>query len=384
MNSLIIAANLTKRTIGNWKGMLLYIFMPALAVSLIIGLLGSGGQQAVAIYYVNADEGAAGAHMIRELSRNAKYELTEAGDADKLKQAVIGRKAAAAFVIPSGYTAALLAGKTDIPKIRHYELTMSEGSYSLRIALDQMTGRIRSSAELLTSAGAGGREAAFARMLEETEKHRITYTLTDYGWYENPALALATGIMILFIMALIGHSVAVIVEDRRQHTMMRMYAAPVRASEIALGNFLGSFLVGLLQIVIVLAFTRFALGFDYGLSFGSHLLVMLAFLFAVLGIASTIAGLVRHSENIGALQSMISTPMCMLGGCFWPVSIMPEFMQKVASFVPQSWVMDAVKRLATGQGISDLALHFVVLLLFGFVLGGFGAAVLGPASQESG
>ncbi|MEK8129856.1 ABC transporter permease [Paenibacillus filicis] len=379
MNSLIIAANLTKRTIGHWRGILLYILIPALAVSLIIGLIGAGGDRPVPISYYNADSGAAGAHIVRELSRNPRYKLIESQGPEAMKRSVLERKASAAFLIPADFTASLRTGEPS--QLEHYDVALSEASFTLRIALQQGAERIKAGVDALKASGAG--EGALELMLQEAEQHRIGWTMTDYGWYENPALRLSTGIMILFIMAIIGHSVSVIVEDRRQHTMTRMYAAPVRAFEIALGNMMGSFLVGTLQILIMLSFTRYVLGFDYGLPFGPHFLVMECFLLAVMGIASAVAGLVRSRENIAALNSIVSTPMCMLGGCFWPVSVMPEYMQRLSSFVPQSWAIDAVKRLATGQHLADLTLHFGVLLLFAIVLLGFGAAILRPASQES-
>jgi ABC-2 type transport system permease protein len=367
-----------KRTLGHKRGILLYLLIPALALSLIIGMIGSGGERKVKIAYESEDQGAAGAYVVRELLRNPRYELTEVRGAEALKRAVLDRKATAAFRIPAQFTASLRSGGTS--PIEHYEVSLSEGSFTLRVALQQAAERIQQAQAELQASGA--MDNAFELMLQEAEQHRIGWTMTDYGWYENPALGLSTGIMILFIMAIIGHSVAMVVEDRRLHTMTRMYAAPVRAFEIALGNLLGSFLVGTLQIVIVLAVTRYVLGFDYGLPFGAHLLVMETFLLAVMGIASAIAGLVRSRENIAVLNSMVSTPMCMLGGCFWPVSVMPEYMQKLSSFVPQSWAIDAVRRLATGQHVTDLAMHFGVLLLFAVVLLGFGAAILKPASQE--
>ena len=48
------------------------------------------------------------------------------------------------------------------------------------------------------------------------------------------------------------------------------------------------------------------------------------------------------------INSMIVTPTCMLGGCFWPLAIMPEFMQKIANLHPAKWAIEAVEIAATG------------------------------------
>ncbi|MGV2806473.1 ABC transporter permease, partial [Clostridium perfringens] len=138
-----------------------------------------------------------------------------------------------------------------------------------------------------------------------------------------------------FMMTLISSVVSMMIDDRRQRTLSRMYTAPVRAYQIALGNFLGSLVVGSLQVIIVLALSRYVLRYDYGIPLLLHFLILMAFMMVSLGLASTVAGLIRNGQNAAMINSMIVTPTCMLGGCFWPLAIMPEFMQKIANFIPQ-------------------------------------------------
>ncbi|MNG33860.1 hypothetical protein D3C84_1202060 [compost metagenome] len=58
--------------------------------------------------------------------------------------------------------------------------------------------------------------------------------------------------------------------------------------------------------------------------------------------------------------------------------MMPEYMQKLANFIPQKWVLEAADRLSAGGGLSDIAIPVVILALFALVLLAFGAAVLRP------
>ncbi|MFB6365147.1 ABC transporter permease [Paenibacillus elgii] len=379
MNSLFIAVNLIKRTIGNWRGFLLFIVAPALLVSLIIGTAEHQDKQA-AVGYLNLDDGPVGGHVVRELEFTDRYRLSAAASPESLREAVTKRKVVAAFIIPAGFSQGLMEGRA--VRAEQLELAMSEASFTLRMSLDHTIQRVNNAIRMLKASGQPGDR--LGQMLEQAEKHQVHAIRTDFGSYASPALGLATGILLIFLMGLVNNSVSIMVEDRKQKTMTRIFTAPVRAYEIMLGNFLGSFAVGTLQIVLVLGFTRYAMNFSFGLPSMPHLLVMECFLLAVMGIGSAVAGLVRNSENIGAVNAMVTTPTCMLGGCFWPVWIMPEFMQKLANFVPQTWAIEAIYRLGSGQGLGDVAMHLGVLGLFALVLLGIGSVVMKPGETEAG
>ncbi|WP_240321556.1 ABC transporter permease, partial [Paenibacillus sp. O199] len=202
---------------------------------------------------------------------------------------------------------------------------------------------------------------------------------TELKIYPKPGLNNVTGFTIMFMMGLLTSTVAVIMEDRRQRTMARVYTAPVRAYEIALGNFLGSFAIGLIQIVLVLGISRWVLHYDAGIPFGIHLLILAAFMLVSMGIASTVAGLIRESKNATMLNSLIITPTCMIGGCFWPLSIMPDYMQKLANFVPQKWAIQAVETISAGGTLSDIALPLLILFGMAAILLTVGSAILRPS-----
>jgi ABC-2 type transport system permease protein len=379
MNSWLIASGLVKRTIGSPKGLLLYILIPALVISIIIGLMGKEQTGIVNVQYMNHDVGLAGKHLLQELSFNGSYRLTEAKSEEDMREALMNRKAAVSFIIPSGFTDRLLKGEPAVVELN--ELAMSEASFTLRMGIDQTVSRLAMQAGMLKTAGQP--LSGLGTVVEQTERHQVKARLTDFGLYVNPALGVVTGFLLMFMMGLVNTSVSVIVEDRKLRTMTRMFTAPVRSYEIAAGNFLGSFVLGTLQIVVVLAVTKYVMGYRYGLPFGEHLLVLEFFLLAVMGISSAVAGLVRNTENISAVNSIISTPTCMIGGCFWPVSIMPDFMQKLAHFVPQSWTIDAIKSLASGHSLQELWLHFAVLGLLAVVLLGLGSVVLKPSDTDA-
>ncbi|MBP2109914.1 ABC transporter permease [Paenibacillus silagei] len=375
---LIIAWNMIRRSIGTFRGLMVFILLPGIVVAAIISLTGGMAEGPATVLYANSDTGAAGRHLITELEQAGEYKFEPRGDEAALKEATIKQEGTVGVFIPAGYTAALMAG--DPLQINIYELRASESSIMMKMKITATAAQIAEAAHTVAAAsgGTGDMQAQLAAVLKQSEQHNVGSTRTDYDLYPRQTLGVVTGMTLMFLMALVTSSVSQITDDRRGRTMMRMFSAPVRSYEIALGNFLGSFLVGMIQILVVLVLGKWVLRYDYEMPLFLYFLVLAAFMLVSMGIASTVAGLIRNPRNAGMLNSLILTPTCMLGGCFWPVSIMPEYMQKLANFTPQKWAIQAVDIAATGGGWNELWMPFAILGLMAAVLLAIGSAILRP------
>ncbi|NQX47238.1 ABC transporter permease [Paenibacillus tritici] len=373
-----IAWNMVRRSIGTVKGVMIFILLPSVVVAAIISFTGGAGEEQATVLYANSDTGAAGKHLLAELAKTGDYKLEERRDEAALKEATIEQEGTAGLWIPAGYSASLMAGQQ--PQVSVYELRASESSMVLRMKLTAITANMAEAAQAVAagSSGTGDVQAQLAAVLRQAEQHNVGSTRTDYNLYPRQTLSVVTGLTLMFLMALVTSSVSLITDDRSGRTMIRMFSAPVRSYEIALGNFLGSFLVGMIQILVVLSLGRWVLRYDYGMPMALYFLVLAAFMLVSMGIASTVAGLIRNPRNAGMLNSLILTPTCMLGGCFWPISIMPDYMQKLANFTPQKWAIQAVDIAATGGGWNELWLPFAILGLMAAILLAVGSAILRP------
>jgi ABC-2 type transport system permease protein len=379
VNSITIAWNMIRRIIGTKKGILVYIVLPCIVVSLTVALLGQSNSFTIVIPYSNQDSGPAGQHVLHELSRNSNYVLKLMDDDVKVREAILDKKGTLGFSIPAGFTEQILQGQK--PQISMVELTSREASYIVKMSLDRIVGGMVQSAEMINSTDTTNGEltSVFAKSLEEISKHRIQSEKTDYELYANPGLSNVTGFTLMFMMGLLTSTVKMIMDDRRSRTIARIFSAPVRSYEIAIGHMLGSLFVGIIQIVVVLLLSRWALKVDYGIPFYMHLLILGSFMLVAMGIASTVAGLVRNPNNVGMLNSLIITPTCMLGGCFWPLAIMPDYLQKAANFIPQKWAIEAVEMIASGGKLVDIWLPLSILGLMATILLAVGSVILRPS-----
>lgn len=377
MPSLHIAAHLLRRTMGSRRGLIMNVMIPAIILSIMAGLFASleGGKAIIAVS--NKDAGLFGGYLTSSVEQESIYEihleprLTE----QELKDLVVNGKADAAIYIPTDYSAKLLEGGHPEPIL--YRMNEQLWNASLAALLVTEASKLSSSASLVQGDG-GADLTKLTALLEAQEAPKAGVENVSMKLGKIVSNPMMIGLILMFVMLLVSQSIGFVMEDREQRTMARMFTAPLRAFDIAFGNFMGSMLVGTIQLVVVLSLLYFVFGYSPGISFGAMLLVLEFFLLAAVGLASAVAGLVRNSTQLSQINNLIITPTCMVSGCFFPLSILPDFMQKLANFTPQKWAIQAVDRLGGGGSISDISLQLLILLLFAAVMIAFGSAVLRP------
>jgi ABC-2 type transport system permease protein len=383
MNSWIIASLIIRRTIGNRKGFLILVLLPIIVISGIVGLFGKMSSDQAQIAVWNEDQSWLSQPIIDSVQDIDSYQLhmqdPSKSTIEQLKQDVYDGKWDAAIYIPSGYTQKLLVGEeTAVDLFRKNEQLWSA---SLRITLMEETGRLSQSVQMVAASAANPQtqEQLIRELLAMQDAGGVKVVTDRLVKPYDGAFVLGIGLMLMFMMILVNQSIQGVMEDRNNRTMARIFSAPVRAWEIAAGNFLGCLLLGTLQLVLILGITRFVIGFDFGIAFGKLVIIMAFFLLAAVGVSSAIAGLIKKSALLGNVNNLVVIPTCMLGGCFWPVSMMPDFMQKLSNFTPQRWAIVALEQASSGASLSELGLELGILVLFAAVLLAFGSYILQPA-----
>jgi ABC-2 type transport system permease protein len=166
---------------------------------------------------------------------------------------------------------------------------------------------------------------------------------------------------------------AVATEFKRRGVLKRLSATPLSKLEWIVGNVLSqTLLAGILTITLLLA---------AWLIFGvtpvmNPIAVVVLFTGAVMfsGIGMMIAGFLKDPEAASGLGNAISFPMMFLSGTYFPLSMMPTYLQSVARFLPLYYFQNGLKAaMMTGDvstAISDLAVIGTLAVMF-ILLGSF-------------
>jgi ABC-2 type transport system permease protein len=147
---------------------------------------------------------------------------------------------------------------------------------------------------------------------------------------------------------------------------------PITRGQILGGKILTYFTLGMLQYLVV-----FAVGLVVGLDFGPNpaliLLVMVAFVLCCTALTFAVAPSLHSEGQASVVTQLLSLTFASLGGAWWPLEIVPEFMQRIGHLTPVAWVMDAFRQLIFfGGGLMVILPQVGVLFAAALVLFGVG------------
>jgi ABC-2 type transport system permease protein len=381
MNSFFIAANMLKRVVSRKKGWIYYFLLPMLFISIAISVLGQQNGENLKVGVVNLDQGDFSTYLLNYLTALPNTKVQLMNSESELKEKVSHHTIHAGLVIPMDYTDHLIEDKSS--KLQLLEFVKSGITHSLSVRIEAQTTLWTRSIEQI-KALSSEKAIILEKMKQLEQEHTKLSQAPLVDNHLNPVSGLNTtiGILLMFMMILTNSTVAIISEDRRQRTLSRIFAAPVTNLEIMLGYLMGSLSVGTLQISVIVLFTRYGLGYNFGISIFHLLLILELFLMVCIGISSVVAYSSNNKNYKGGIESLILIPSCMIGGCFWPMELMPDTLQKLGNFVPQKWVIDAIMKLASGQILIDIRLNLGILALFAVVLITFGYGLLKPVENN--
>lgn len=175
------------------------------------------------------------------------------------------------------------------------------------------------------------------------------------------------GMFVLF--SLLGVA-TFMVEERKNGTLQRLLVVPTRKFNIVAGKIFGVFLFGVLQFtVFIVAGTL--MGLDWGDDILAIVVLVVSYCLAGTALGFLIATFTRtvgQAANASFLFGLILAP---LGGAWWPLTIVPDFMSTVGHLSPVAWLMDGFYELLYYNGtVVDILPMAGILMLFAVVFTG--------------
>jgi ABC-type multidrug transport system permease subunit len=172
------------------------------------------------------------------------------------------------------------------------------------------------------------------------------------------------GTMVMFVLLVMTTSGAImLVVEREQGLLRRLASAPIDRLSVVLGKLLGKFVLGVVQIAFAMGAGTLLFGMRWGADLPMVVVVLLAYGVLTAGIGVLLGSLARSEGQAAAVGVISSNVLAALGGCWWPIEITPEWMQKLQLFLPTGITMDAMHRLVTfGAGATSALPHLMAIL----------------------
>jgi ABC-2 type transport system permease protein len=188
---------------------------------------------------------------------------------------------------------------------------------------------------------------------------------------ENGFKLSTPSIAVMFVMVSILGMTQSLAEERMMGILRRVGMMPVSRAQLLGGKLLSTYVMGLLQFAILLAFGKLL-----EVDFGSPLAVILvagSYVLAITAMALALAALVRTPQQATGIATFAYMVLAPLGGAWWPLTFVPAWMQTLGHISPIAWCLDAFNALIFHHGtLSDVLGPAGALLLFAVVFFLFG------------
>jgi ABC-2 type transport system permease protein len=163
------------------------------------------------------------------------------------------------------------------------------------------------------------------------------------------------GFAMQFLLFALSSSAAALFYERDRGIFQRILAGPVSRTQILWSKFLYGASLGLLQLVVLFAGGRILYGIDVEHHIGYLSLVCVVAAAACTAFGMLLASLSSSMEAAQGLATFIILLMCSVGGAWFPVSLMPHFIQQLSKLTIVYWAMEGFDQvLWLNASLADL------------------------------
>jgi ABC-2 type transport system permease protein len=383
MKPFVIAGNSMRRFLRDRTTVFFTIIFPVLIIFIVGNATSRFDDPTFPVGIIDEGSGTLGAELIRTIDRAPSIELDSFDDREALAKMVRRGGVAAGLVVPASYDEKLRSGR-GVQVEFLVDLTRGFPAAVRSVvseAISDQGARIQAASFATRRAG-----LAFDASLEQarrTEKvvsnvavgvEAQTVGTADEQSYLPPGFnyqAPSNLILFVFITSLAGS--ALLIRSRQLRVTHRMLGTPTTARTILAGETASRFAIAGFQAVFIFLVGTFLFGVEWGPPLAAAAVIVL-FVAVGTSIGMLFGTIFRTPEQAGSIGAPLGIAAGMLGGCMWPLEIVPEPMQQFGHIFPHAWAMDAwIELIGRGGGIGDIVTELAVLAGFVAVLFPLGA-----------
>ena len=188
-------------------------------------------------------------------------------------------------------------------------------------------------------------------------------TLNSFTYY-------AIAITCMFMLYSSGQGSSFLYTESEEKTLQRLSAAGVSTKKLLLGKSAAVFILCLVQLTVLFAFSTLAFDIDWGNALGLVIISVCAAI-SVTGLGVLLMVMVYRTANprIGTVfQSILVQVLALFGGSYIPLSILPKFFSVVSLITPNGLAVNAYTENVTGASLLEILPYLAGSVALGAVL----------------
>jgi len=347
------------------------LFMPPLIQLMVFGFAANLDVNTAKIAWMDQDHSSASRELLSEFQGSGRFIIVAEPDSEAQMQALLDKAKVDAVVrVMPGFARDVARGRATSVQVLMDGTNSNTASIVSNYAA-QTIGRYSSEvmAQLARSKMVAGTMEAGGAVRPAVP----TIVARSRVWF-NPDLksrnyfipGVVVNIITLVTMMLTAMA---IVREKEIGTMEQLMVTPIRPTELILGKTLPFVLVGLWDMLLVVAAALLVFHIPFAGNFGLLLVATLLFLLTSLGAGLFISTISRTQQQAMMTMGLIFQPFFMLSGFSFPIRNMPVSMQMLTYINPVRYFMEIVRGIfLQGTGIGTLWPQLVALAIFGVTI----------------
>jgi ABC-2 type transport system permease protein len=324
----------------NAAGLFFGLIFPVVLILIFGAIFSSGFSGTITLYVQNQDDGQVSASFVNVLNHTGTVNAVLVNPSENFSQYLSAHSASDGIIIPAGFSAKYIAGE-------HVNVTVygNPSQSSSAIVSGTVTGVVNG----FNLQHYGG--SPIIGIIQTTAQAQVT----EYIDFLVPGL-IGFSILVSPMFSLVNISS----EYKRIKLFKQLSLTPLTKIEWLASKVLFYILLSTVSFLLMVAVGVFAYGAHIVLSLWLiPFLILGPMLFASLGmLVGTVS---KSTETASVVGNLITFPMMFLSGTFFPISLMPTYLQHFAHFLPLFYIIDGLNGVMIYSNYAQAAMDLVVV-----------------------
>ena len=332
MNLRVVLANLYVKLLSVWREKTTMFFTLAFPIILILvfgTIFMSQDNVGFHLCVQDLDQTESSIEAVKDLQQIGKFKISMVSPTANAIQYVRDNKVNLVLVIPKGLERSLMRRKffSDFKTSVTITYIYDPSSSSVATKIDILNGVL---------AGINQELSGMPPLITSAQKSILTkkYRFIEY---------FVPGIIAMSVMTLsLFGTVNLNTELRQKGIIRKLSTTPISRTDWILSDILYQFTIAIVSTTAMLL-VSYAV-FDVNLHLDAWLpAFILLDVFAFVGIGMILSRFVKEAQSAAAAANAISFPMMFLSGSFFPIELMPGFLQDIARILPLYYVNEGLR-----------------------------------------
>ena len=280
-------------------------------------------------YVQDLDQTNMSAELIKTLKLSEKFKITTVDPAIDASQYAKDDKLNLVVVIPNGYESSFMQ------RMKHKN---PDASVTITYIYDPSSTSVDTKMQILNSVFAEINQQMSGKPPFITPA-KVSILSENYRFIDF----FVPGIIAMTVMtASLFGAVNVNAELRQKGVIKKLSTTPITHTDWILSNVLYQFLLSVISTISILLVSYTVFDVSLQLNFWLPVFVVLD-VFAFVGIGMILTRVAKEAESAAAAANAIMFPMMFLSGTFFPVEMMPGFLQKFSRILPLYYVNEGLR-----------------------------------------